>query len=84
MKMVDISQGLPSVDVLEESIKDDDALLIRNGHVIMMIRAFDDEDWADWQFEHDPEMREKSRRIQAEMEQGKYVTLEELDRELEQ
>ena len=84
MKMVDISQGMPSIDVLEETLKDDDAVLVRDGHVVMLLRAFDDEDWADWKFEHDPELIIKSRRLQAEADQGKYVSLDELDQELEE
>ena len=83
MKIVDISHGLPSLDDLEKSVKDDDAVLIRDGHVVLMVRAFDDEDWADWKFEHSAELQEKSHRIQTEMEQGMYVTLDDLDRELE-
>lgn len=83
MKLLDISKGMPPIDVLEESVKGEDALLVRNGHVVMMVRAFDDEDWADWQIEHDAELQRNSRRIQAEMEQGNYFTLDELDRELD-
>lgn len=84
MRMVDITEGMPPIDVLKESIKDDDAILVRDGHVVMLIRAFDDEDWADWQIEHDAELREKTRLAQSEMERGNYVSLDDLDRELEE
>ena len=32
----------------------EDVLLTENGHVRARVERFDDDDWEDWLFEHDP------------------------------
>lgn len=82
MKLIDITNGAPSLDDLEQSAQEEEILLVRNGHVILRIGAFDDEDWEDWQAAYSPEAIEAGRRLRAEVAEGKVVSLDELKAKL--
>ena len=78
MKMIDITNGFPAMEDLEQFAQEDEVLLMRNGHFVLRIGAFDDEDWDDWQAAYSPESIEAGKRLRAEAAAGKVVTLDEI------
>lgn len=55
MKIIELSSSPPDVDTLLQAIEEDDVLLERDGHAIVRLEKFDDDDWEDWKYEHSPE-----------------------------
>lgn len=75
MKVIEIADLQPDVRTLLEAVQDDDVLLVRDGHAIIRLEKFDDDDWADWKYEHSPEAIAHGERAREQYLQGKFRDL---------
>ena len=55
MTIFELNTVLPNINALLDAVQVDDVLLVRDGHAVMRIEKFDDEDWEDWKYEHSAE-----------------------------
>jgi hypothetical protein len=52
MKIIELSTVLPNMSTLLDAVQLDDVLLVRDGHALVRLEKFDDDDWEDWKYEH--------------------------------
>ena len=55
MKIIELSSVLPNMSTLLDAVQLDDVLLVRDGHALVRLEKFDDDDWEDWKYEHSAE-----------------------------
>ena len=66
---------MPDISTLLEAVELDDVLLIRDGHALMRLEKFDDDDWEDWKFEHSAEAIALGDEARREYREGKFRRL---------
>jgi len=81
MRRVIISPKRPLQEILPE--KDEDVLLVRDGHAVALIMSFDDDDLEWYARERDPTFIESIRRAREQAAKGQTVKHEELMAELD-
>ena len=58
-------------------------VLMENGHPKARLEKFDEEDWADWLFEHDPQEVREAERERQRLRDGQGVAWTELEARLD-
>jgi hypothetical protein len=81
MKQVEITPGLEWDKVLEQA-EAEDVILMRQGHAVALLSAFDDADLAWYAREREPGFLASLGRAREQIRQGKSVSHEALKREL--
>lgn len=83
MKVIELSPTPPDLSVLLAALQEDDVVLTRDGHAIGRLEKFDDDDWADWQYEHSPEAIAKGEIARKQYRDGKFTSLADARRALD-
>jgi hypothetical protein len=83
MKIVDMTDPQFSLTSLLALLEQEDILLMENGHPKARLEKFDEEDWADWLFEHDPQVIREAERERQRLRDGQGVAWTELEAQLD-
>ncbi len=75
MKIIEIANTPPEVGLLLDAVQDDEVLLVRDGHAVVRLEKLDDDDWADWRYEHSPEAVALGEHARQPYRQGKFRDL---------
>jgi mRNA-degrading endonuclease RelE of RelBE toxin-antitoxin system len=82
MKQVEITPGL-ELDTVLQQIKDEDIVLMRQGHAIALLCDFDDDDLYWYGREQDPQFQASLKQAREQAAQGQAVALQDLKKQLE-
>ena len=82
MKIIDVQDPNLTVESLLTAASGEDIVLTENGHVRARVERFDDADWDDWLFEHDPENARSTITARERWERGEGISLAEVREEL--
>jgi hypothetical protein len=75
MKIIELNPSPPDVNMLLQAIQEDDVLLVRDGHAIVRLEKFDDDDWDDWKYEHSTEAIARGGKARDDYRAGRFRTL---------
>jgi PHD/YefM family antitoxin component YafN of YafNO toxin-antitoxin module len=79
MIQVPINPANEQLNALLSQATQDDVVLMDNGRAVGVLIGFaDEDDWFDYQLEHDPRFHARVRAARAEIAEGKVVSLEDL------
>ena len=78
MKMVELSEKLPSLKKLIEASQNEDLVFVKNGKPLAILEAFDADDLEDWKVEHDPKLIARSEESRKQVQEGRFKTLEQV------
>ncbi len=81
MKTVTWTENASWDDVLRQA-GEEDVVVLRDGHPVVLMTPFDDDDLAWYAREHDPAFLESLAKARRQVEQGKTVSHENLKRDL--
>jgi hypothetical protein len=81
MKTVTWTENASWDDVLRQA-GEEDVVVLRDGHPVVLMTPFDDDDLAWYAREHDPAFVESLAKARRQVEQGKTVSHENLKRDL--
>src|SRR6185437_3026008 len=76
MRKVTVDSKRPMADVLPR--KNEDVLLLRNGHPVALVVPFDDDDLEWYALERDPDFIESIRRAREQVARGETIPQEEV------
>lgn len=71
MRIIELMPSPPDVSVLLQAVQEDDVLLVRDGHALVRLEKFDDEDWEDWKYEHSEEAIARGEKARQQYREGK-------------
>lgn len=77
MKHIEVTDKLPLTEVLEQA-RDDDVVLTRQGHAVVVVKAIDDEELEWYARESEPEFLASLARARAQVKKGEVVRHEDL------
>jgi hypothetical protein len=83
MKIVDMTDPQFSLASLLALLEQEDILLMENGHPKARLEKFDEEDWADWLFEHDPQVIRGAEKERQRLRDGQGMAWTELEARLD-
>jgi hypothetical protein len=83
MKIIEVTDPQFSLTNLLAAIADEDVLLVENGHPKARLEKFDEEDWADWLFEHDPKVIQEADGERQRLREGQGIPWTELEAQLD-
>lgn len=75
MKVIELNPSPPDIATLLRAIDEDDVLLVRDGHAIVRLEKFDDDDWEDWKYEHSPEAVARGAAAREQYRRGEFHSL---------
>jgi len=76
MKVVDVQDESITIEGLLADLSEEDVVLVKDGRVRAKLEQFDDEDWADWLFEHDPKAIRAGKAARERLRRGEGVPLD--------
>ena len=80
MKVMEMDER---TEVLLSLLGDEDLVLTKNGHAMVHVEPFTDEDLDDWRFEHDSAVLSRAEAAREQLRNGQGVTHAEVRRRLE-
>jgi len=84
MTIIELSSVMPDISTLLEAAELDDVLLVRDGHALMRLEKFDDDDWEDWKFEHSAEAISLGAAARQQYREGKFRRLPEVRKQCDE
>lgn len=81
MKVIELLPFPPDVSVLLQAVQEDDVLLLRDGHAVVRLEKFDDDDWEDWKYEHSPDAIARGEQARQQNRDGDVRNLNDLRHE---
>ncbi len=83
MKIVEMTDPRFSLDDLLAAVEQEDVLLVENGRPKARLEKFDEDDWTDWLFEHDPKVIQEAEAERQRLREGQGITWAELEAQLD-
>jgi hypothetical protein len=83
MKIIDVTDPQFSLNQLLAAVEQEDVLLVENGHPKARLEKFDEEDWEDWLFEHDPKVIQEAEIERQRLRERKGIPWTELEMQLD-
>lgn len=83
MKIIELTPSPPDMNVLLQAVLEEDVLLVRDGHAVVRLERFDDDDWQDWNYEHSPEAIARGEAARQQYEKGEFKSLTKVREHLE-
>ena len=82
MKTISVNEGASLSDALRDVERNEDVVVMRDGHVVALMTSFDDDDLAWYARERDPAFIASIKTARAQVAQGRTVGHDELKRRL--